>query len=142
MKKEQFKVIQDYDPYILESLKINDGLVNDAIYKYRFPNNYGIMLAHHKKDRQAKWTLDFVLYDDYDNDHETYIPMEKYQEGHASFDVNDDALLHDIFLEIFKFPIYIKVNKDIKDTLDKLDTYNPDQLLFLKNYINKKRKAF
>jgi len=136
---KSLECIQEYQDYILEKARFKDDYVNDDVFKYRFPNNYGIMLALHEKDTQAKYSVDFIVYDSKDSDQETYISLDQYNTDFNSYEIKEDAVLEKIFKQVFDLPIHIKVTADVKQAIKAVSKLNSDEIAFIIDYFSRKK---
>jgi len=125
------KCIETFDEYILESANVKDNYVNDFLSVYRFPNNYGIILAYHELEDECKYSVDFVVFDSREDNHETYITIDKYNSDYNEMDVYDEQTLESIFIDVFSLPIHIKVTSKVKQALSAVSKLNSDEKQFI-----------
>ncbi|WP_423364673.1 hypothetical protein [Mycoplasma sp. P36-A1] len=131
MNEKNNNCIERYDEYIIETISITDGLVHDEIYKYRFKNNYGVMLAKHLMEENVSYSLYFVYYNNYDNSIESYTTFE--YDGKEVEDVNVENVKEvcDIFDIILQKKIYVLLNSEITEAIDLMNKLNQDQIEYV-----------
>lgn len=131
MENTYLSCLSHYDQYILEAAQFQDEIIDDVVYKYRFPNNHGIMLVHHDKNSNSKWSVDFVVYDEKESNIETYVVFEDYNPNLESVDIYDDANICALFDKVFEQPMHVRINVNVKNAMQAMLKLTHDEKVYI-----------